>query len=295
MFQDLIPIILLLGLAFTALAVAIILKLRTKKSLLIEHEGDFIDKIIERKKRKLNASFGGISWKSYTSLLLLCPIGLALLGYFLVSNKTFCVVFAFVGLFVPEIIIRIMAKKQEKKFEEKYAMALRSFASSLRAGLTIEQAIDNVGRNGFLDDAIRVGFKQIASDIKLGIPIEEAFQTFAKESGSKDAADVAAVISMQAKVGGSEAVAIGTVVQNISSRIMMRNEIKALFADTDILVLIMDIMPFIMFAVFYYGAPQMLEPFFESVKMTALLIFLLVFSTAGSFVIHKLSKSAKEG
>lgn len=295
MIQELLPIILLVGIAFTMIALAIILKIRSKKSLLVDQEMDFIDEIIDKKKRKLNASLGGITWKTYISLLALCPIGSALLGYIIVSNKAFCIVFAFIGLFIPEIIVRVLSKKQKKKFEEKYAMALRSLASGLRAGLTIEQAIENVGRNTFLEDDIRAGFQQISSDIKFGIPMAEAFHNFAIESGSKDALDVAAVIAMQAKVGGSEAAAIGTIVQNISSRIMMRNEIKALFADTDMLVLIMDILPFVVFGALYYGAPQMLEPFFASTTMLVLLIAIMVFSVGGSFVIHKISKSAKGG
>lgn len=295
MSQDLIPIILLVSVAFTMLAIAAILNIRSKKSLLIERKADFIDELINKKKRKLNASIGGITWKTYIGLLVLCPIGAALLGFILVKNKAFCIVFAFIGLFIPEVIVRVMAKKQKKKFEEKYAMALRSLASGLRAGLTIEQAIDNVGRNAFLEESIRNGFRQIASDIKFGIPIDEAFYNFAVESESKDARDVASVISMQAKVGGSEASAIGTIVQNISNRIMTRNEIKALFADTDMLVLIMDFLPVVLFLILYFGSPQILDPFFESAGMTIALVGILLFTIAGSFVTHKISKSAKEG
>jgi tight adherence protein B len=295
MLQELIPIIILIGIAFAALAVAIILKVRSKKSLLLESKDDFIDEIIAKKKRQINANIGGISWGTYTALMVLAPIGLGMLGFIILDHKAFCVVFALAGLFVPEVVARISAKKQQKKFEEKYAMALRSLASGLRAGLSIEQAIDNVGQNPFLEAKIRDGFRQISADLKFGIPLEETFLNFARDSGSKDAFDVAAVISMQAKVGGSEATAIGTIVQNISNRIMTRNEIKALFADTDMLILIMDFLPVGLFLLLYFGAPEMVAPFLASTGMTILLIAILAFSVIGSFVIHKISKSAKEG
>lgn len=295
MFQELIPIIALIGVALAALAVAIILKIRSKKSLLIEQKSDFIDDIIERKKRQINANIGGISWGTYTAMMVLAPIALGLLGFIVMEHKSLCVVFALVGLFVPEFVLRFSVKRQQKKFEEKYAMALRSLASGLRAGLSIEQAIDNVGQNPFLEAKIRNGFRQISADLKFGIPLEESFMNFAEESGSKDAYDVAAVVSMQAKVGGSEATAIGTIVQNISNRIMTRNEIKAMFADTDMLVLIMDFLPVGLFLVLYFGAPEMIAPFLASTGMTILLIGILAFSVVGSFVIHKISKSAKEG
>ena len=295
MFQELIPIIALVGIAFAALAVAVILKIRSKKSLLIEQKSDFIDDLVEKKKRQINANIGGISWGTYTAMMVLAPTALGILGFVIMDHKPLCVVFALIGLFVPEFILRFSVKRQQKKFEEKYAMALRSLASGLRAGLSIEQAIDNVGQNPFLEAKIRNGFRQISADLKFGIPLEESFMNFAEESGSKDAYDVAAVISMQSKVGGSEATAIGTIVQNISNRIMTRNEIKAMFADTDMLVLIMDFLPVGLFLILYFGAPEMIAPFLASTGMTILLIGILAFSVVGSFVIHKISKSAKEG
>lgn len=295
MLQELIPIVVLIGITLAGIAVATILKIRSKKSLLVEAEADIIDKLIDKKKRQITANIGGISWGTYKGLMILAPIAFGLLGFIIMDHKAFCIVFALLGIPVPEIVVRVSAKKQQKKFEEKYSMALRSLASGLRAGLSIEQAIENVGQNPFLEAKIRRGFQQIATDIKFGIPLEESFLNFAKESGSKDAYDVAAVIAMQAKVGGSEAMAIGTIVQNISNRIMTRNEIKAMFADTNMLVLIMDFLPVGLFLMLYFGAPEMIAPFLASTGMTILLIAILAFSVVGSFVIHKISKSAKEG
>lgn len=294
--EDLIPIFVVLGVAFFAIAIAIILNIRSKKSLLFTDKNrDFIDDVISKKKTKLAASLGGITWATYLGLLVLCPTAGAILGFFLVENKAYCVVFAFVGLFVPEVIVRIATKRSKQKFDEKYAMALRSLASGLRSGLTVEQAVDSVGQNAFLDENIRASFRQIAADVKVGIPMATAFKTFAAESGSKDAEDVAAVIAMQSQVGGSEAEVISTIVQNINSRIMTRNEIKAVFADTDMLILIMDFMPFVTFAILYFGARQMIQPFFDSAAMTFVLIGIMVFTVIGSFVVRKISKSAKGG
>lgn len=293
--QDILPILILLGIAFTALAIALILKIRSKKSLILDKKNDFIDDLIDSKKRKLNANISGMTWNTYTKLLLVCPLGLGVLGYIFSNNKAFCIVFAFVGLFIPEIASRVVANKQKKNFEMKYAMALRSLASGLRSGLSLEQSIDNVGKNAFLDEAIRNGFRQIGTDIKLGIPIDEAFRNFAIESGSKDAHDVAAVISMQSKVGGSEAAVITNIVQNINGRILVRNEIKALFADTDILILVMDFVPFVLFGILYFAAPQLVEPFFATPLMTMALIGIFVITIVGSIIIRKISRSAKEG
>lgn len=294
-YQEFIPIIIALGAFFLLLAIAFILKIRSKKSLLGKNNQDFIDVFIQKRKTRLNSSMSPITWSKYIAILVLCPVALAAIGFFAFENKGYCFVLAVAGLCVPEIAVRITEKKHKEKFEEKYAVALRAFASALRSGLTIEQAIDNVGQNNFLDISIRNGFRQISSDMKVGIPLADAFQNFANENGSEDAADVAAVIAMQAQVGGSEARVITTIIQNINDRIMARKEIKALFADTSMLILIMDIMPFALLAILLFGARQMIEPFFESFGMTMLLVGIFVFTVVGSFVIRKIAKNAKGG
>lgn len=293
--SDFAPIFILIFIFAFCIAAAIILSIRSKKSRLGMDEKDFIDVAIENKKRSLNAQIGGLSWRDYIIILIVSPLALGALSYIFISPKPLCIVFAAIGLFVPEFLVRIGANKQKKKFEEKYAMALRSLASSLRSGRSIEQAIDDVGSNVFVDEHIRSGFRQISADIKVGIPIEEAFRSFAKDSGSKDAQDVASALAMQVKVGGSEAKVVSAIAQNINDRIMMRKEIKALFAQTDVLVITMDFLPFVVFGLFYAMSPDFVTPYFESFGMTMVLIAILAFTVIGSFVIRKMIKSAKEG
>lgn len=291
--SEILPILILVLIAVLAITFIVIQGIRSQKSLILDSDSDIFDELVDKKKRQINANLGGLSWRNYVLLMVICPIALAGIGFVLLDNKSVCIVLAFVGILIPEIILRITAKQQKKKFEENYAMALRALASGLRSGLTIEQAIDNVGRNPFLEVGIRDGFKQIATDIKFGIPMDEAFQNFANDSESQDAQDVANALSMQAKVGGSEAAVITTIVQNINDRIMMRNEIQALFASTNMLVTVMDFMPIVLVGMLYFGAYDLLEPYFESPSMTMVLVGLLAFSVAGSLIIHKMANSAK--
>ena len=139
MISDLLPIIVLLGIGFLAIAAAVVLKIRSKKSLLRDHDQDFIDEIIEKKKRKLNANIGGITWKAYIMLLAACPIGLATIGWFLVSNKAFCIVFAFVGLFVPEIILLRYTYHSFKKYIEPLGFKLNVIYLLFKKNDTVEK------------------------------------------------------------------------------------------------------------------------------------------------------------
>lgn len=292
---EFIPIAILIFISFVSLAIAVILKIHQEKSRLDIDDSDIIDKIISSKKKKVEASIGGMSWKMYVGLLIACPLAVGFITYLFLPYKPLCVVFAMLALFVPEFIIKYTTKKKKDKFDQKYAAALRAMASSLRSGLTIEQTIKDLGTNPFIDERIQAGFRQIEADIKVGLPLAKAFKNFADNCGSKDAADVASAIAMQAEVGGKEALVVSTIAQTINSRLMLRREIKTLFAETSVMVYCMDFIPWFVFIFMMFFAPEYISPYFESVSMTMILVLIFVILTVGSFLIHKMVNKTKDG
>lgn len=296
--SNIIPIIIMICIAIGAIALAYIFKLVEKKSLLSSvdasvNDKDFISKALDNKKRKLNADLSGVSWKNYIIIMIVSIISFGLLGFVLLENKPLCVIFALFGVLMPELVVKIKHQNKQSNFEKKYARALKTFGSSLRSGMSIQQAVEDVVNNNFLDEEIKRGFRQIATDIKVGISIEDAFRRFAKDSKSKDAEDVATAISMQSKVGGSDASAIAQIVQNINDRIMTKSEIKTMFSSTSILVLVMDVLPFLLGIVMFMFLPNLMEPYLTDPQLTLVLLFMTLITIIGSVVIHKMEKKAK--
>lgn len=243
----------------------------------------------------MNATAGGFSFRNYILLMLGAPLVIGLVCWLFTMNLTLSLILALFGLAAPEVWIRMTARKQKKLFDERYARALRSMASSLRSNQTILQAIDDVCKNTFIHESVQKSFRRVSSDLKVGISVREAFNRFAEQCGSKDARDVAAAITMQHEVGGNEAQVISNISQSINDRIMARKEIKALFADTTMMITVMDIMPVIILIGLYFGAPQYIAPYFASPMMTILFVGLIAVTLVGSFVIRRMARSAKEG
>ena len=294
--MNLLPaLVLTLAGAILCVAAAVIMNIRSKKPLLIKEEPDIIETVIKKKKKSLQAVAGGFSFKNYVLLMAGAPVMICLVFWLFTANLTISVIVALFGLAVPEAWIRATSKKQKRLFDERYARALRSMASALRSNQTIQQAVDEVGRNSFIHESIREGFRQISSDLRVGLPVKEAFERFAEQTGSNDAKDVASAIAMQNEVGGNEAQIISSVSQNISDRIMVRKEIKSLFADTSVMILVMDIMPVIILIGLYFGAPQYITPYFATPLMTMLFIGMIAVTLVGSIVIRRMARSAKEG
>lgn len=290
------PIIVLIALVMICIAIAIIIQIRNKKTVLsINAEEDFIDKAATKKKHKLSAMHSSISFKTYVILIVAIPIAIAVAGWFLIDNKLIVLLISLVSIFIPDGIINVMRAKKASKFEEQYARALKLFASCLRSKMTIHQSVNDICNSPYIDESVKAGFRQINADLSIGIDIKEAFETFANNTESEDAHDVASAIAMQDEVGGGEAEIIETLANSIQQRIAMRKEIKTLFTETSVMVTFMDFAPFVVLLIMYFGAPDFVAPYFESTSMTLVLLGLLAFTVVGSFIVRAVINSAKKG
>lgn len=256
---------------------------------------DFLDVIAKHKQRSLAAKPWSMSYSTYKTIAVIAAIIFAVLGYLITQKIIFALLLSTAGLLVPEIVIYLKATKSQTHYEERYATGLRQLVAGLKSGLSIQQAVSDVCVSPFVHDSIKEEFSQIDADLKLGISVQEAFQSFADRVRNKDAEDVAIAINMQMKVGGREAQVIESIAQNISNRIMLRKEINSMFAGSNMTVLAMDVVPFAVIAFMYFLAPNYLSPFFDNIVLTILFIVLLVFMGLGSIVIHRYVSRFRKG
>ena len=82
-------------------------------------------------------------------------------------------------VFLPDFVIRLIVETRRKRYEERYVRALKAFASSLRSGMSLQQAVQDVSRNPFIAPEICEGFRQI----RLG---NDLIKSFHRNSMSPD-------------------------------------------------------------------------------------------------------------
>lgn len=278
---------------FLCAALLIIFKIREKKSVLVTEEPDFYEVWYTRKRRELEISFPKITMSMYISMLAATPLFTICLFWILMPNKIFAVFMGASTVFLPNFIMRMVKEQRQGRFDERFVRALKTLSAALRSDYSIQQAVQEVAANIFIDEDIRAGFRQIDADIRVGISIEKAFRNYANKTGSNDVADVAAGIALQAEVGGSEASVIESITTNIEDRMLNRKKISALFSGTSFMVLAMDIIPFIAVLIMYFAMPGFIAPFFNSPGMMALFLGLIVFTMIGSVIIRRIIARAK--
>ncbi len=70
----------------------------------------------------------------------------------------------------------MIRSQNKKKFEERYARSLEQLSSSLRAGMSIYQAVEDVANCKFLHENMRKQYAKMSSDLQMGLTIAETFQ-----------------------------------------------------------------------------------------------------------------------
>lgn len=258
------------------------------------HSTDFIDTLSQRKRKQLEAQPWNMKYETYTAIAAICGVLFAVTGY-LYRDIVFGIIAGVIGVLIPEIVVRVQAASQKQRFEERYARSLRQLSAGLKSGMSLHQAIEDVAHSPFVHDDVRVEYQQLSADLKLGIPLQDAFRRFYERVKSGDAEDVAIAVAMQAKTGGREGVVIENIAKNIGDRMMLRKEINSMFAGSNTTIVVLDIVPFATIAFMVFGASEFMHAYFESMGMFLIFVGLLTFMLIGSFVTRAMvSKMRKE-
>ena len=285
--------------AILFITVAAVIWIRNEKSIIgprnpTDGERDFLETMVDKKKQKLARNTWGMKLSTYIAIGISTSIIGGAFCYYLTGNIMLVVVVAAIGFLAPEVVETVRENKERMKFEERYARSLRQLSASLKAGLSIAQAVTDITESHFIHDSVRSEFVHVDSDLKLGMSVHEAFDRFAKRVKTHDAMDVATAISMQQQVGGNTSLVVEVIAKDINTRILSRKEIKSLFAGTASTIMMMDIMPMAIIALIAISSPNYFQPFFESIITTIVFWGLIAVTLVGSYIIRKIIRRMKD-
>ena len=206
----------------------------------------------------------------------------------LLFSKSFILagVGALLGLVLPILALKFIAKRRKNKAIKQLPDSLDVIVRSLKAGHPVPVAIDLVARE--MPDPIGTEFGMASDEITYGTELGKAVQRLSDRVGHADFDMLAATIRLQEKTGGNLAELLGTNAKMVRERQKMRLKIKAASAEGRMSALILNIVPFILFA-----AVNMISPeFYGEVKHVPFIKYglgaALVWMFIGNLVIRKM-------
>jgi tight adherence protein B len=214
---------------------------------------------------RLEAAGSGLKpaeWLLLHSAILLAAgaVGL-LLGS---GNLILGFIFAAAGLVLPWFWLGFKRSRRLKKFNASLPDTLQLMAGSLQAGLSLQQSVDTIVREG--TEPIAGEFKRVLVETRLGVSLEDALEGITERFESKDFAWVVMAIKIQRQVGGNLAELLHTVAGTIREREYMRRQVAALAAEGKLSAYVIGALPVVFLVYLLLVNPDYVMPMFTDPK-----------------------------
>ena len=240
---------------------------------------------LARSIRDLSAMFLFIDAPQLLRLNLAAMLVLAAAGAWL-GGPLLAAVFATAGFFAPAVAVPSYRRWRVRRFDGQLTDALHQMANALRAGLTLQQAIDQVAREA--PSPLRQEFGLFVKEVKLAVPLDEALSAMAARVGSEDLDLVATSTVIARQLGGNLAEMFEGIAATIRERFRLEGRIAALTSQGRLQGLIISALPIAVGLFFNSYRPDLVAPMFESGHGHALVAAIVLLQSAGFLTIRRI-------
>ncbi|HSF85259.1 MAG TPA: type II secretion system F family protein [Acidimicrobiia bacterium] len=187
-------------------------------------------------------------------------VGLAVL--LITGNLISAVAFGLIAVAAAAASVAAVAASQRRRFEDQLPDTLNLLATSLRAGYSMQQALEAVSQEA--PQPTGREFQRVLNEIRLGRSVRDALADSAQRMESVDFDWVVLAFTIQREVGGNLAEVLQTTSETILQRGRLRREMRALTAEGRISALVLGALPFGLFLFLFASNREYLEPMLDS-------------------------------
>lgn len=130
------------------------------------------------------------------------------------------------GLFVPRFYVSFVRNRRLKQFDDQLPDVLGLWVNSLRAGYSIQQAMEAVARDA--PPPASAEFRRVVNEIAIGVPVDIALNNMLSRLESEDLDLVFTAVNIQREVGGNLADILDTISHTVRERIRIKGEIRVI-------------------------------------------------------------------
>jgi len=194
--------------------------------------------------------------------------------------------FGMLGLLLPEMLVRFLKRRRRMKFGAQLVDALMTMSNALRTGFSLQQAFMLVQRD--MHDPISQEFRLANTEMRVGVPIEEAMQHMVERLPSEDLDLVVTAINISREVGGNLTEVFDNIAMTIRERQRLEGKIRSLTAMGKMQAGIICSLPIAMGLVLNLTNPEMMQPLLHTPMGWLLCGVIGVLELCGILVIRKI-------
>lgn len=178
------------------------------------------------------------------------------------GNPVLIILFLAFGAVGPWLYLGIKRDNRVKAFNSGLADTMQLMAGSLQAGLSLQQSLDTVVREGV--DPIAGEFRRAIVEARIGVELEDALDGIATRMDSNDFGWVVMAIRIQRRVGGNLSELLLTVAATLREREYLRRHVRALSAEGRLSCWILGALPPVFMLYLAITKPAYMHPMFST-------------------------------
>ena len=266
--------VLLLGLEFIPWFLEIFKKIQLKK--------------VNRAEVKLNNMYISVQRERLLFFYTLTPLILGLAAFFILHNFIVTIIACLAGFALPNLVIKNLEARRRGRFQNQLVDTLMLISSSLKAGLSLLQAIEVVAEEARPPIADEFGL--MLREHKVGMTLEESFDSLTRRMPLNELKLIVNAIMVAKETGGDLTKILGRLCTTIRDNRKLKDQVLTLTLQGKLQGLIMSALPFLFAGWVLSFNRQHFSIMLNSDTGRALLIAAIVLQAVGIILLRKFSK-----
>ena len=192
--------------------------------------------------------------------------------------------FGTAAFFAPRMYFNIARDQRRATINLQLVDGLGLMANSLRAGLTLPQAMEILVRE--MKPPITQEFGRVLQEFRIGTDFDEAMLHMARRVESRDLDILVNAIMVTRRSGGNVGEIFQSIAQTIRERIRIEGKVKAMSATGNMQALVMSSMPFAIMLVLWFMQPEYVKLLFTTTPGLLAVALVCVMVTGAFFWIR---------
>jgi tight adherence protein B len=235
--------------------------------------------------RELSDMFLFLEPRQLVVLNVAAMVSLAILGSWM-GGPLLCAGAGALGFFAPALGVRLYRRRRRSSFDAQLSDALQQMANALRAGLTFQQASEQIGREA--PAPLGQEFNLYAKEVRLGTSSEEALVAMVSRVGSEDLELVATSTNIARQLGGNLSDMFETIAATIRERFRLEGKIRALTSQGKLQGLVVATLPLWVGLFLDWYRPDLMQPMFAHAYGYVLVAAIALLEAIGFVLIRRI-------
>jgi tight adherence protein B len=206
--------------------------------------------------------------------------------YALTENPVFALGAAVAIVIGPRFLVAWIKHRRGRKFEEQLPDALLMVAGTLRAGASLNVALESMVSES--QPPLAQEFELMLREQRLGVDLDTALQNMERRMPLQDFIMVVAGMRISREVGGNLADTLEGIADTLRRKLTMEGKIQALTAQGRMQGIVMTCLPLFLMFILKYMEPVAMAPLFNTWYGWLTLAFIIVMEFVGYFFISKI-------